>query len=186
MYGTNRVATQSSPFNCVWIPRDSIGTLAGSTYAGVPGCQISRVPSTKRIVSGVRSGRTRSTPRTHARDATTRRPFACISARASAFTVQIVAALMTSAAGPMTRKVFVVPPDLALSAAWDLMSRKHFRHLPVVSGQALIGMLSDRDILRGPPWSREPFAFQTCRSLRRRPRGHTFVPQAPTFATSCT
>ena len=54
---------------------------------------------------------------------------------------------MTSAAEPMTRKVFVVPPDLALSAAWDLMSRKHFRHLPVVSGQALIGMLSDRDIL---------------------------------------
>ena len=54
---------------------------------------------------------------------------------------------MTIAAEPMTRKVFVVPPDFSLSAAWDLMSRHHFRHLPVVSGRALIGILSDRDIL---------------------------------------
>jgi CBS domain-containing protein len=54
---------------------------------------------------------------------------------------------MTMAAEPMTRKVFVVPPEFSLSAAWDLMSREHFRHLPVVSGRTLIGILSDRDIL---------------------------------------
>jgi CBS domain-containing protein len=47
----------------------------------------------------------------------------------------------------MTRKVLVVPPDFSLAAAWDLMSRKHFRHLPVVSGRTLVGILSDRDIL---------------------------------------
>jgi acetoin utilization protein AcuB len=40
---------------------------------------------------------------------------------------------MTLAAEPMTRKV--------------LMCNERFRHLPVVSGGALIGVLSDRDIL---------------------------------------
>lgn len=54
---------------------------------------------------------------------------------------------MTLAGEPMTRKVFVIPPDLPLSAAWRLMSRERFRHLPVVSGRALVGILSDRDIL---------------------------------------
>jgi len=54
---------------------------------------------------------------------------------------------MTTAAEPMTRKVFVVLPDTPLSAAWDLMSREHFRHLPVVSGGTLVGIVSDRDIL---------------------------------------
>lgn len=54
---------------------------------------------------------------------------------------------MTLAAEPMTRKVFVVSPDISLSAAWDLMCRERFRHLPVVSGQTLVGILSDRDIL---------------------------------------
>lgn len=59
----------------------------------------------------------------------------------------IVWITMTQAAEPMTRKVFVVPPDIPLSAAWDLMCREGFRHLPVVSGGALVGILSDRDIL---------------------------------------
>jgi len=54
---------------------------------------------------------------------------------------------MTRAAEPMTRKVFVVSPDVSLRAAWDLMSRERFRHLPVVSGRTLMGILSDRDIL---------------------------------------
>jgi hypothetical protein len=30
---SKRVAIQSSPFNCIWIPRGSIGTLGGFTYA---------------------------------------------------------------------------------------------------------------------------------------------------------
>lgn len=54
---------------------------------------------------------------------------------------------MTLAAEPMTRRVFVIPPDLPLSQAWDLMCRERFRHLPVVSGGVLVGMISDRDIL---------------------------------------
>lgn len=54
---------------------------------------------------------------------------------------------MTLASEPMTRKVIVVTPDVSLNAAWDLMCRERFRHLPVVSGGTLIGILSDRDIL---------------------------------------
>ena len=43
---TNLVATQPSPFNCVWIPRGSIGTLDGFTYA-----VCTRLPDFARIVS---------------------------------------------------------------------------------------------------------------------------------------
>ena len=44
--GTNRVATQSSPFNCIWIPRGSIGSLEGVTYA-----VCTRLPDFPRTVS---------------------------------------------------------------------------------------------------------------------------------------
>jgi acetoin utilization protein AcuB len=47
----------------------------------------------------------------------------------------------------MTRKVVVVPPELSLRSAWHVMTRDRIRHLPVVRAGALIGMLSDRDIL---------------------------------------
>ena len=53
---------------------------------------------------------------------------------------------MTLAAEPMTRRVVIVPPDLSLADAWNLMRRERFRHLPVVSGSTLVGILSDRDI----------------------------------------
>lgn len=47
----------------------------------------------------------------------------------------------------MTRDVNVVPPELTLVDAWSVMNREHIRHLPVVRAGALIGMLSDRDVL---------------------------------------
>jgi CBS domain-containing protein len=47
----------------------------------------------------------------------------------------------------MTRDVIVVPPELALVTAWHLMNVEGIRHLPVVRAGALIGMLSDRDVL---------------------------------------
>jgi CBS domain-containing protein len=47
----------------------------------------------------------------------------------------------------MTRDVIVVPPELTLATAWRVMTREHIRHLPVVRAGALIGMLSDRDVL---------------------------------------
>jgi hypothetical protein len=44
--GTNRVAIQSSPFNCIWTLRGSIGTLDGFTYAAC-----NRLPDFPRTVS---------------------------------------------------------------------------------------------------------------------------------------
>jgi len=48
----------------------------------------------------------------------------------------------------MTREVIVVPPELSLDAAWAVMRRENVHHLPVVRGGELLGMLSDRDVLR--------------------------------------
>jgi acetoin utilization protein AcuB len=48
---------------------------------------------------------------------------------------------------PMTRDVIVVPPGLTLSDALAVMNRHRIRHLPVVYGGTLVGILSDRDIL---------------------------------------
>lgn len=47
----------------------------------------------------------------------------------------------------MTRDVTVVLPELTLANAWRVMMRERIRHLPVVRAGALIGMLSDRDVL---------------------------------------
>ncbi len=52
-----------------------------------------------------------------------------------------------NASTPMTRDVFVVPPETSLADAWSLMQRERIRHLPVVRGSELLGILSDRDIL---------------------------------------
>ena len=47
----------------------------------------------------------------------------------------------------MTRDVDVVSPTVSLKAAQAMMRRRHIRHLPVVSGGRLVGILSDRDVL---------------------------------------
>jgi len=48
----------------------------------------------------------------------------------------------------MTRRVIVIPPALPLSEAWKLMKGGRFRHLPVVENGVLVGIVSDRDVLR--------------------------------------
>jgi CBS domain-containing protein len=52
----------------------------------------------------------------------------------------------------MTRDVDVVSPGVSVRAAERMMTRAHIRHLPVVAGGRLVGILSDRDVLR---WIRE-------------------------------
>jgi acetoin utilization protein AcuB len=47
----------------------------------------------------------------------------------------------------MTRDVVVVAPSVSVSAAGRTMERMHVRHLPVVDGGRLVGILSDRDVL---------------------------------------
>jgi CBS domain-containing protein len=48
----------------------------------------------------------------------------------------------------MTVNVISVTSDTAIRECMELMSRHRFRHLPVVDGKTLVGMLSISDILR--------------------------------------
>jgi CBS domain-containing protein len=47
----------------------------------------------------------------------------------------------------MTSNVFVVSPKTSTHDCMALMSEKKFRHLPVVDGQTIVGMLSIRDLM---------------------------------------
>lgn len=47
----------------------------------------------------------------------------------------------------MTRDVIAVPPELPLTSAQALMETWRIRHLPVVQGGRVVGIVSDRDLL---------------------------------------
>lgn len=47
----------------------------------------------------------------------------------------------------MSRNVISVSPTDPLSEAYEIMQSENIRHLPVVEGTSLVGILSDRDIL---------------------------------------
>jgi len=46
----------------------------------------------------------------------------------------------------MTSDPATVTSRATIAEAWDLMRELDIRHLPVVDGEALVGMLSDRDL----------------------------------------
>ena len=48
----------------------------------------------------------------------------------------------------MTRELFTTPPDRKVAEVVRELQERHIRHLPVVSGERVIGMLSLRDLLR--------------------------------------
>jgi len=48
----------------------------------------------------------------------------------------------------MTRDVVVVSPTVSVGVAARLMQRVHVRHLPVVEERKLVGILSDRDLVK--------------------------------------
>ena len=48
----------------------------------------------------------------------------------------------------MTEKVICVNSDTTIRECMQLMSKHKFRHLPVVDGETLVGMLSISDIVR--------------------------------------
>ena len=50
----------------------------------------------------------------------------------------------------MTRNVTCILPQDTLIDASDMMQELHVRHLPVVENGRIIGMISDRDLLRAP------------------------------------
>jgi acetoin utilization protein AcuB len=46
----------------------------------------------------------------------------------------------------MTRDVITVEPDASAAQAWGLCRERNIRHLPVVEGARLVGIVSDRDL----------------------------------------
>lgn len=48
----------------------------------------------------------------------------------------------------MTSNVFTVHPDQTVEECMDLMTQKHFRHLPVLEEGRLVGMISIGDVMR--------------------------------------
>jgi acetoin utilization protein AcuB len=48
----------------------------------------------------------------------------------------------------MTPDPLTVTPQASLADVWDLMREVDVRHIPVVQDDALVGMLSDRDLAR--------------------------------------
>ena len=51
----------------------------------------------------------------------------------------------------MSRSVVTLKPEQTLRDAIDLLRSKHIRHLPVVEGGKLVGIVSDRDVKRTTP-----------------------------------
>lgn len=48
----------------------------------------------------------------------------------------------------MRTEVVTVNPELRVERAWELMERRHLRHLPVVQHGHLVGMVTERDLKR--------------------------------------
>lgn len=53
--------------------------------------------------------------------------------------------------GIMQHEVVSAPPGMSLAEALDQMQQHHIRHLPVVSGKQIIGLLTDRDFRQAMP-----------------------------------
>jgi acetoin utilization protein AcuB len=52
----------------------------------------------------------------------------------------------------MTSEPFTVEEDAALDEAMQLMDEREVRHVPVLSGDELVGVVSDRDLLEATGW----------------------------------
>lgn len=48
----------------------------------------------------------------------------------------------------MTTDVVAVPPDHTVADCMTLMTQKHIRHLPVLDGGRLVGVISVRDVVK--------------------------------------
>ncbi len=68
---------------------------------------------------------------------------------------------MTRAAAIMSREVVCVTPSYSAIEALRLMREEGVRHLPVVSRQKLVGVLSDRDLLGNQDLDREVVTLMT-------------------------
>jgi CBS domain-containing protein len=48
----------------------------------------------------------------------------------------------------MSKKVFTIHPDQTVEEAMELMNSKRIRHLPVVDGEKMLGMISIGDVVK--------------------------------------
>ncbi|MCG8350925.1 MAG: CBS domain-containing protein [Chloroflexales bacterium] len=48
----------------------------------------------------------------------------------------------------MSRRVLYVEPDQTVEECMALMTEKHLRHLPVINGDQLLGIVSIRDVVK--------------------------------------
>ena len=51
----------------------------------------------------------------------------------------------------MQTRVITATPDMALADVQRLMRDNHIRHVPVVSGKRLVGIITDRDVREASP-----------------------------------
>jgi acetoin utilization protein AcuB len=51
----------------------------------------------------------------------------------------------------MSRSVITLTPDQTLRETIELLRSRRIRHLPVVDGSALVGIVTDRDVKRATP-----------------------------------
>ena len=58
---------------------------------------------------------------------------------------------METVANRMTRTVLTLKEQDSLREAVDLVQRNHIRHIPVLSGPTVVGIVTDRDIKRATP-----------------------------------
>lgn len=55
----------------------------------------------------------------------------------------------------MTREVITVTPDQSIEFCMETMTEKHIRHLPVVEGNEIFGLISIGDVIKGIITSQE-------------------------------
>ena len=51
----------------------------------------------------------------------------------------------------MQKQVITATPEMTLAEAQRLMREHHIRHVPVVSGKRLVGIITDRDVREASP-----------------------------------
>jgi len=51
----------------------------------------------------------------------------------------------------MQKQIITATPDMSLADVQHLMREHHIRHVPVVSGKRLVGIITDRDVREASP-----------------------------------
>lgn len=80
----------------------------------------------------------------------------------------------------MTEKVETVRPDDDLNEVYDLMDARRIRHVPVIEEEELVGLVTQRDLLRGALAEATGLPMSAQRDLLRSVRVETVMIVEPT------